>query len=190
MSLTNLHFLSFLATVIAACFILPHRLRNPILLAASLNFYWSWNFWTMAVLAFSVVSSYVLAIFIEEAKADSPWRGKVLFVISIILQVTLLCLFKYLTPLELGNFSLVMPSGLSFYSFQIIAALSDVYTGKARAERNLIDGTLFVSFFSKIIEEPIERTDFLVQLKQPPTFRWEVFRLGAVQFLWGIFKLL
>lgn len=192
MSLTSLRFLYFLAAVIAACFILPRRLRNPILLAASLYFYWAWKPWALGVLAFSVTSSYILALLIEKArenppKGAGPRRGKVLFVFSVILQAALLCLFKYLTPLELGKLPLVMPLGLSFYSFQIIAALSDVYTGKAKAERNLIDWALFVSFFPKIIEGPIERTGFLAQLKEPPAFQWETFRLGAVRFLWGIF---
>ena len=187
MSLTSLRFLYFLAAVIAVCLILPRRLRNPILLAASLYFYWAWKPWALAVLAFSVTSSYVFAIAMEKARAASQQRGKVLFVFSIILQVVLLCLFKYLTPLELGKLSLVMPLGLSFYTFQIIAASSDVYAGKAKAERNFIDWALFVSFFPKVIEGPIERTGFLSQIKNPPAFRWETFREGTVRFLWGIF---
>ncbi len=192
MSLTSLRFLYFLAAVIAVCFIFPRKLRNPILLVASLFFYWSWKPWALAILIFSLGSSYVLALLIEQSRKNAAGgapsrRAKILFAFSIVLQVTLLCLFKYLTPLELGKLSLVMPLGISFYSFQIIAFLSDVYMGKTKAERNIIDWALFVSFFPKIIEGPIERSGFLAQLKEPPSFRWEVFRLGAVQFLWGLF---
>ena len=96
MSLTSLRFLYFLAAVIAACFILPRKLRNPILLAASLYFYWAWKPWALAVLAFSVTSSYFLALLIEKArenppKGAGPRRGKALFVFSVVLQAALLC---------------------------------------------------------------------------------------------------
>ena len=116
MSLISLRFLYFLAAVVAACFILPRRLRNPILLAASLYFYWAWKPWALAVLAFSVLSSYVLALLLEKSRKDAaagtaPRRARFLFIVSLVLQAGLLCLFKYLTPLELGKFPLVMPLG-------------------------------------------------------------------------------
>ena len=188
MSLTSLRFLYFLAAVTALNFLLPRVARKPLLLFASCYFYWSWKqqHRAVAVLAFSVVSSYILAIAIERNRTH-PRRGRMLFACSIILQVALLCFFKYLTPMKLGTLSIVMPLGFSFFAFQIIAFLSDVYTGKVRAERNFIDWALFISFFPKIIEGPIERAGFLTQLKNPPGFRWETFREGALRFFWGLF---
>ena len=188
MPITSLRFLRFFATVLAAAFLLPKRLRNTALLAASCYFYYTYMPRGLAALAFSSLSSYLLAIAIERAREGGRGRrAKLLFIAAIAMQVALLCFFKYMPPVKLANISIIMPLGFSFYSFQILASLADVYMGRTRAERNFIDWSLFVSFFPKVIEGPIERSGFLSQLKSPPPFKWEAFREGTLRFFWGLF---
>lgn len=101
--------------------------------------------------------------------------------IAAILQIYLGIELKY-------SISWVVPVGISFYIFQATAYLLDVYYGRIRAERNLIDYALYVSFFPTVLSGPIERgTTLLPQIKLQRMFDLDLFRKGGILVLWGAF---
>ena len=104
------------------------------------------------------------------------------------LNLGLLCLVKYVAP-ALPRLSLLMPLGISFYTFQSIAYLLDVYNGKLAPQRNPLRYALFVSFFPQLIQGPIARYDQLAgQLYEPHRFDFAALERGAMLMIWGLFK--
>jgi len=196
-------YLVFLASVFALYWAIPwHRVRVWLLLAASIAFYASWNQWLALLIVASTTIDYVLARWID-ASASARLR-KSLLVVSVCGNLGLLGYFKYanffLASLNAGlaavgaehSFSLlqvILPIGISFYTFESINYMVDVYRRRLPAERSLPDLLLFITFFPHLVAGPIVRArDFLPQIRRPKRWDWARINLGVQLLLLGTFK--
>mgnify|MGYP000921577596 CR=1 FL=1 len=176
------------------------RIQNAILLFSSYFFYAFWEPKFLAVLLFSTGLNYGLGIRIANTSAYRiHW-----FVLGLLANIGCLCFFKYndffVESFQLLNSNLglsvnllvlkiLLPVGISFYTFHGLSYLIDIYKGKTQVERNLVDFSLFISFFPLLVAGPIERaTHLLPQIKKPRHFRYDVAVDGLRQILWGLFK--
>ena len=195
-------FWAFFALVLISYRCLPHRGQNWMLLVASYIFYGAWDWRFLSLVLFSTFMDFFLAIQIGKQK-DARMR-KVLLGISCCSSLGLLGFFKYfnffareLTDL-LGAIGLefmkptmdiVLPVGISFYTFQTMSYTIDVYRGRTQPVKNLGDFALYVAFFPQLVAGPIERSTHLIpQITNPRTVRASDFSEGLWLILWGLFK--
>ena len=196
----SLSYLVFLALVLALYWSLPRRGQNFLLIIASYIFYGWEHPWFLLPLWASTLVDYGCALGMERF----PRRRRVFLVTSITASIALLATFKYYGfALEninalLANFGaepirnamrLALPAGLSFYTFQSIGYVVDVYRGKVKAVRDLPDYALYVTFFPQLVAGPIERAahmlpQYLAQRKVDA----EIWRAALGLMLWGFFK--
>jgi alginate O-acetyltransferase complex protein AlgI len=203
MLFNSLQFLVFFALVFAVYWSLPwQRLRVYLLLGASFYFYASWNPWLALLIVASTTVDFFLARGIENA--ESPRLRKLLLTINIFLNLGLLCYFKYAnffldslkSSLHAAGLSIstpvldvILPIGISFYTFEAINYMVDVYRRHVRAESNLAHFMLFILFFPHLIAGPIVRArDFLHQIRRPKRWNWLRMEVGVQYFLLGLFK--
>jgi alginate O-acetyltransferase complex protein AlgI len=178
------------------------KLQNLIILIGSYYFYSCWNWKFLFLLIFSTLLDYISGLKIEKSQNDSV--RKFWFWLSIILNLGFLGIFKYYNFFAesfadlLSNFGLnvdvltlqiILPVGISFYTFHGLSYVIDVYKNQIRAERNFIDYSVFVSFFPLLVAGPIERaTHLLPQIKAQRYFNYGKAIDGLRQILWGLFK--
>lgn len=197
MSFISPDYVIFFAVVVPLFFWLPHRWRWVLLLIASYYFYSYYNPWYLPLIFITTFANYAAAIGID--RTLSPPRRRVYLALAIIISLGLLFLFKYFNfasrsvsavtgqpPLVLD---LVLPVGISFYTFQAMAYTIDVYRRRLNAETHPGIMATFIAFFPQLVAGPIERaTNLLPQFHQQMTFvparAVEGFRL----ILWGLFK--
>jgi hypothetical protein len=166
-------FLAFFTIVVVLYSIIPHRFRWLMLLAASLYFYYSFDAGYLILLLAAIAIVYAIARGLGAAK--TPLQRKLLLAFGIIAALSPLVIFKYFDFIaeslgallinlrlqapeqELPRLGLLLPAGLSFYTFTCVSYLVDVYRGKLAPERHLGRLALYVSFFPKLLAGPIER---------------------------------
>jgi alginate O-acetyltransferase complex protein AlgI len=196
-------FLLFFAILFPLYWALPdRRVRVWLLLAASFYFYASWNRKLAVIICVSTLLDYVLALGME--RSTVPWRRRLLLGISLCANLGLLAYFKY-ANFFLGSLTealqaagashgfrvlkIVLPIGISFYTFEAINYTIDVYRRRIPAERNLGDFMLFILFFPHLVAGPIVRAkDFLPQIKRPKRWDWARLSLGTGYILMGLIK--
>ncbi len=198
MLFNSLIFILFLPCVFAAYWLLKGPWRNLFLLAASYYFYFSYNPWFLLLLVGTSGLDYYLAKLISNS--ENHKARKLFLVISLVSNIGVLFIFKYFiffynTGITLFNSqasllnSLIIPAGLSFYTFQSISYTIDVYRNKYKADDTLTDFLLYVSFFPHMVAGPVVRYNSLMpQLKIVQHFKtinWEAF---AKLTIWGFFK--
>lgn len=198
-------FFLFFTVVFTVYWSIRHpRARMSFLLAASAFFYMSWKPLFILLILGSASVDYCTAIFME--RTNSPRRRKSLLILSITLNLAVLAFFKYMDFFLDSAFTLyswfggegdgthralklLLPLGISFYTFETISYIVDVYRGKTKAVRSLLDYALYILFFPHLIAGPIVRPhDFLPQLQRPKRFSWGRCYLGLRLFLLGLFK--
>lgn len=197
------NFLLFFVAVFIVYWALPWpRARVWLLLICSFVFYATWNKWLACIICVTTLADYVIANVMDSS--PSPSRKKWLLVFSVGMNLSLLAYFKYvnffLQSLEdalnaagasasLPMLSVILPIGISFYTFEAISYTVDVYRGKIRAERNLGHFMLFILFFPHLIAGPIVRAaDFLPQVRRARRWQWTRARVGVQYFLMGMIK--
>ncbi len=175
-------YLLFFVTVFAVYWALPwSRARVYLLLVASFAFYATWSEWLALLITGTATLDFLLARRIEAAR--TPRGRKLLVVSSVAANLGVLAYFKYanffldsLTAAlrKMGvesppaHLSVIVPFGISFYTFEAISYTVDVYRGRLRAERNLANFLLFILFFPHLVAGPIVRgRDFLTQVPKP-----------------------
>jgi D-alanyl-lipoteichoic acid acyltransferase DltB (MBOAT superfamily) len=184
--------------VFAGYWLLPARWRNSFLLLASYYFYFSYNPWFLLLLIGTSVLDFYLARAISNSNDQK--KRKALLVFSLVSNIGVLFIFKYFifvynslgtllnTDFLILNY-LIIPAGLSFYTFQSMSYAIDVYRNKYKATDTLQEFLLFVSFFPHMVAGPIMRhNDLMPQLKSRHYFKtidWESF---AKLTIWGFFK--
>ena len=206
MQFNSVAFLLFFAAVYGLYLVLTHRAQNVLLLAASYVFYgwWDWRF--LGLIALSTAVDYTCGLRIAAADADTA-RGRrtrrVWLGLSCATNLGLLGFFKYwnffadsaAAALGTAGFmadwvtlNVVLPVGISFYTFQTLGYTVDVYRGAVRAERNPLNFALFVSFFPQLVAGPIERANVLLpQLARPRKITGERLARGGWLILKGFY---
>lgn len=198
MLFTSIEFFVFLPIVFALYWLLRRQLRwqNLLVVAASYLFYgwWDWRF--LLLIAFTSACSYASGLLI----GSNRWHKTALWG-NIILNLAILGLFKYYDffAVELANLlgcsgdsvmlNLILPVGISFYTFQALSYSIDVYRGKLEPTRDVVAFFAYVSFFPQLVAGPIERaTNLLPQFQRQRQFDYAMAVDGIRQMLWGFFK--
>lgn len=165
--------------------------------AFSYYFYYKSSGFYFFLLGIVTVTDFVLARIME--RTESAGKRKLLVVLSLCVNLGLLCYFKYtnffyemLSPLWGGSFSpldIFLPVGISFFTFQSLSYTIDVYRGDLKPLHNLLDYAFYVSFFPQLVAGPIVRArDFIPQIRQPLFVTNEMFGQGVFFILSGLFK--
>lgn len=198
MLFTSIEFFVFLPIVFALYWLLRQQVRwqNLLVVAASYLFYgwWDWRF--LLLIAFTSACSYLSGMIIGHGR----WRKLALWG-NIIVNLAILGLFKYYDffAAELASLlgcsgdsvmlHLVLPVGISFYTFQALSYSIDIYRGKLEPTRDVVAFFAYVSFFPQLVAGPIERaTNLLPQFQQQRQFNYPMAVDGVRQMLWGFFK--
>ena len=193
MVFTSINFLYyFLPTVLILYFIVPKKYKNLLLLISSLLFY----FYGEPKYIILMIIEIVLAYF--EARLIEKYKSKEIFIFSIFIHVLLLCIFKYTNFLitningifntNISLLNIVLPIGISFYTFQIISYLVDVYKGKLKAQKNFISLATYVSLFPQLIAGPIVRYETINDELDNRKQTFNDFSSGISRFIIGLSK--
>lgn len=204
MLFNSIDFAIFLPVVFILYWFIARSLsvQNFLLLAASYLFYsfWDWRF--LLLLMFSTFLDYFTGLKMQAA--DNAQAKRNWFWLSVIVNLGFLGVFKYYN-FFVSSFSqflsgfgvqsnpwllnIILPVGISFYTFHGLSYVIDIYKGRIQAERNWIDYAVFVSFFPLLVAGPIERaTHLLPQIKTPRSFDYDKAADGLRQILWGLVK--
>ncbi len=202
MLFSTLSFAVFMTIVFLVYWLLPHKFRWIVLLLANTYFYLSFDIKYLLVLGVTMTASYFVAIAME--KSSEAKRKKWILAAGAGATLLVLFVFKYLNfvlytvqkvlekfsmPMEETTLNLLAPIGISFYTFQMVGYLVDVYRGKTKAEKHFGKYAIFVSFFPNISSGPIERADhFIPQIDKEKTFDYGNVVYGSRQLLWGLLK--
>lgn len=204
MLFNSIAFLLFFPIVCVIYFSIPPqmiRARNLLLLIASYYFYMNWQPAYALLLLTSTFVTYIAALgigcFVDRRKK------KICLVSSLVLNLAILFLFKYYNflssnismgleacglKIDIPEFGLILPVGISFYTFQALGYSIDVYRGTTKVERDFATYALFVSFFPQLVAGPIERSNNLLpQFKQQHRFDYEAVLSGVKLMVWGYF---
>jgi alginate O-acetyltransferase complex protein AlgI len=202
MLFNSLHFLAFFPVVLGLYFSLPARWRAPLLLVTSYYFYLSWKPAYGLLLAGTTLLDYLSGVRMSQLatkKQRRPW-----LYLSLASNLGTLFIFKYFNffvaaagelatllhaPFAAPTLALALPVGVSFYTFQSVAYIVDVYQGKLPAEQNLGRFALFVAFWPQLVAGPIERGgQMLPQLRERHNFDYSRVASGLRLMAWGMFK--
>ena len=213
MQFTSFDFLVFFPVVVLLFYVIPRRFRQLWLLLASYYFYMGWNAKYALLILASTVITYLCALLIDRAGMQSDGSGrrrKLILAAGIVSNLAILVFFKYfyflhdtlaallaVCGVQLGEsrLDILLPVGISFYTFQALGYTIDVYRGTVKAERNFVRYALFVSFFPQLVAGPIERSgNLLGQLRQisdkklsEGPWSFEKATRGLLLMLWGFF---
>jgi alginate O-acetyltransferase complex protein AlgI len=178
------------------------KLQNALIVAASYLFYgwWDWRF--LSLIVFSSFVDYFVGIYLS--KVNNERKRKLLLWTSILVNLGFLGFFKYFnffaqsfadaftilgTPMEASRLDIILPVGISFYTFQTLSYSIDVYKRKLEPTNNIIAFFAFVSFFPQLVAGPIERANNLLpQFYKKRLFDYSKAVDGLRQILWGLFK--
>lgn len=200
MIFTTPAFLIFLAAVLILLKCIRHRTaQHALLLCANLFFYAFYDVRFVALLIVEILLCYCAAMIMQRNNHCEKAR-KVACVIAVVLILSILFFFKYINfamenlgllfgASSLHTFSLILPLGISFYTFQAVSYMIDVYRRKLSAEPSLLKVAVYISFFPQISSGPIVRaTEFLPQLEEDHPVKWSNIISGAQVFLFGFLK--
>lgn len=202
MSFNSIVFAIFLPIVFILYWMLPHKYRWGVLLISSYYFYMSWNAKYVILILFTTAISYACAIALE--KFDSIHKKRIACAATLIASLGVLLFFKYFNffsnviidslnsialDLDPVILKIMLPVGISFYTFQTLGYVIDVYRGDIKAEKNFGIYATFVSFFPQLVAGPIERSrNLLPQIRQRHVFDYDMATYGLKLMAWGFFK--
>ena len=205
MIFNSLNFAVFLPIVFILYWFLASKnlkFQNILLLLSSYFFYACWDFRFLFLLIFSTLLDYYTGLKMSETKTERV--KKIWFWLSISINLGFLGVFKYYNFFatsfseaisQIGfdvnpwTLKIILPVGISFYTFHGLSYVIDIYKKRIKAEKNFIDYSVFVSFFPLLVAGPIERaTHLLPQIKVKRTFKYHAAVDGLKQIVWGLFK--
>ncbi len=203
MLFNSFEFIVFFLIVVPTYFLFPHKYRWIFLLIASYYFYMCWKPGYAVLIFGSTVVTYLCGLFVEKNRGNKK-RQKFFLISSFLINFGILFLFKYFNFInaslsqlfgslgigwEVSNLDILLPVGISFYTFQAVGYSIDVYRGDIKAEKNFGIYALFVSFFPQLVAGPIERSrNLLHQLKEEHHFDMDRLVEGLKMMLMGFFK--
>ena len=197
-------FLQFFAAFLLLYWLVRNNLRyrNILIVLASYLFYGWWDYRFLALLVFSCVIDFAVGLGI--ARQSDPRRRKLWLTCSIVANLTILGFFKYFgffilsfaavmkelnIPVSVSTLGIILPVGISFYTFQAMSYTIDVYRGEIPASRNLVNFLAYVAFFPQLVAGPIERARHLLpQFDRTLTITRPMLVEGIWLMLWGMFK--
>ena len=205
MFFNSFHFALFLPLIFVLYWFVFNKSKstqNFLLICASYYFYSCWNWHFLFLLVFSTLLDYFAALQIEKSKTAK--RSKIILWICVSINLGFLGVFKYYnffadsfsalllscginaSPVLLN---IILPVGISFYTFHGLSYIIDIYYKRIKAEPNFIDYSLFVSYFPLLVAGPIERaTHLLPQIKVKRNFDFDKAKQGIHQIIWGLVK--
>ncbi|MFT7463156.1 MAG: alginate O-acetyltransferase complex protein AlgI [Pseudohongiellaceae bacterium] len=202
MFFNSLEFFFFFAVVWLLYLALPHKAQNRMLLLASYVFYGAWNVKFLSLIMLSTVVDFQVGRAL--GASNDPRRRKQLVTLSIVFNLGMLAFFRYMSffaePLGelLGSmgvtlnpifYDILLPAGISFYTFQTMSYSLDVYRRHLEPTERFFDFALFVAFFPQLVAGPIERaTRLLPQILKPRKVNWDQIGSGAWLIMRGTFK--
>ena len=202
MSFVSLQFVLLLSIVFVIYWVIPNKYRWIVLFIASYIFYMSWNAKYVVLIFITTFVSYACAIALE--KASSKYVKNLMLITALLISLGILFVFKYYNfcmdslvticswfALELHptTLRLLLPVGISFYTFQTLSYVIDVYRGEVKAERHFGKYATFIAFFPQLVAGPIERTQNLMpQITGEHKFVYEKATYGLKLMAWGAFK--
>ena len=206
MSFNSIHFLLFFPIVFIIYYIIPKKIQHIWLLIASFYFYSSWNIKYSLLLVLSIVITYLSGQAIGSINNEAPHstlRKKIIVFECVFFNIAVLLFFKYFNflfeniqllashfRLQIPDLTLkfLLPIGISFYTFQSLGYIIDVYRGTTKPEKNFLRYALFVSFFPQLVAGPIERSNALLpQLNKTHSFNPNNLRDGLLTMAYGFF---
>ncbi len=202
MVFNSLQFVWFFLVVYAAYRLLPHRAQNWLLLVASYYFYAAWDWRFLGLLIASTLVDFTCGLLL--ARTDSRTRRRTLLSLSLGFNLTLLGFFKYFNffadnlhtmfgafgwQLDFVTLRVLLPVGISFYTFVTMSYVIDVYRREIPPTRDLLDFAVFVAYFPHLVAGPILRASrLLVQIDRPRRITAEQMRDGLWLIAWGFFQ--
>ena len=209
MLFNSIDFLIFLSIVLVIYYIIPMKYKHIWLLISSYYFYMCWNAKYVLLIFVSTVITYLSGILID--KVEKTWPDvndigkykKLILALSFVSNLGILFYFKYINftldivtrvlskmniSMNVPVFDVILPVGISFYTFQALSYSVDVYRGEVAPEHDFFRYALFVSFFPQLVAGPIERSkNLLTQLREPRKFDFGYAFDGILLMLWGLF---
>ncbi len=202
MLFNTFHFAYFFAILLPLYWVLPHRPQNYLLLAASYYFYACWDPRFLSLLILSTVMDYACGLAVD--RIEAPRKRRLFVALSMALNLGMLGYFKYYNffaeslhvallkagvNVPLSQLNVVLPIGISFYTFQSMSYVIDVYRRDIKPTRNIVQFAAFVSFFPHLVAGPIMRpTTLLPQIERPRKFDLQQFYQGIYLIFWGLTK--
>jgi alginate O-acetyltransferase complex protein AlgI len=201
MTFSSISFLVFFTIVMVAMIITritifsKKKIRHVILLIASYVFYgwWDWRFCLLMLLL--TIVAYISAIQISKLP-----KARLYIILGVVVPLAVLGIFKYFNFFvssfmqifgirNVGSLNIILPVGISFYTFQSLSYTIDVYRRKIDAEKSFIKLALYIAFFPQLVAGPIVRaSDFLPQLDEERNINFNNFKIGIQIFVFGLFK--
>jgi len=195
-------FLIFLALVLPAYYLLPRRLKNPLLLVSSYVFYGYWDWRFLGLLLASTIVDFVVGWKLHDTQ--DPRKRKFLLAVSVCFGIGILGFFKYFNffvdsfnsmistfgwRLDFLHMNVILPVGISFYTFQTLTYTVDIYRRKLEPTHSFLDFAVYIAFFPQLVAGPIERASHLLpQMQRHVPFSRDNFRMGLVLMSTGMFK--
>lgn len=202
MLFNSLQFLIFLIPVYAGYLVLQRKQQNHLLLVASYVFYGAWDYRFLALIAGSTIVDYICGAAI--GAATTTRRRNLLLGVSLAANLGSLAFFKYFNfftealaelisatgiPFHPGSLNILLPVGISFYTFQTMSYTIDIYRGKLAPVKNPLDFALYVSFFPQLVAGPIERAStFLPQITSDRKVDADAVHQGIWLILLGLYQ--
>lgn len=204
MSFISVEFIIFALIVFPLYFLIPQRYRWLYLLIASYVFYGYWEVTYLILIIFSTIVDYTVALAIDRTPIENISRRRAYLAVSIIVNLGVLFAFKYFNffsqslanvlttigiPVDIAVLDVLLPVGISFYTFQSMAYTIDVFRGRLPAQRHLGIFATYVAFFPQLVAGPIERApNMLPQFEHHTHADYDRIVNGLRQVLWGVFK--
>lgn len=198
MIFSSLTFLfTFLPITLFFYFLSPTKIKNITLLIFSLIFYaWGEPVYIFLML-FTIAFNYLLAIYIDKYK-DIPKKHKLFFIITLVINILILGCFKYfgfimeninnIFSLNIAYTKIPLPIGISFYTFQVLSYIIDIYLGKVKIQKNIFNFALYITMFPQLIAGPIVKYSIVDNQLEHREYNFNLFGYGVERFLKGLGK--
>ena len=217
MLFNSIEYMLFFPVVLLIYYCIPGKTRLYFLLVCSYLFYMGWNASYSLLLFFCTAVTFIIGLLIGRAQKKNPPAaedtgesegprkkpGKVWVIVGVVINLAILFFFKYFlfTVSNINvilkifgkqtispRFEVLLPVGISFYIFQALSYIFDVYNSKVRVEKNFFKYAVFVSFFPQLVAGPIERSsNLLCQYDEPKPFKLRNLTGGFIKMIWGFF---